>query len=40
MGVLFKTENVTEDTIDILKKFQSYLSLARVIGERKFVHQI
>ena len=40
MGVLFKNENVTEDMIDILKKFQSYLPFVSVNGEKKFVNQL
>lgn len=40
MGVIFKNENVTEDMIDILKKFQSYLPYASVNGEKKFVNQL
>ena len=37
MGVLFKNENVTEDMIAILKKFQFYLPFASVNGEKRFV---
>jgi len=40
MGVLFKNENVTEDMIDILKKFQSYLPFASVNGEKRFLNQL
>ena len=40
MGVLFKNENVTEEMINILKKFQSYLPFISVNGEKKFVNQL
>ena len=40
MGVLFKNENVTEEMIDILKKFQSYLPFISANGEKKFVNQL
>lgn len=39
MGVLFKNENLSEDMIDILRKFQSYLPCTSVNGE-KFVNQL
>ena len=40
MGVLFKNENVTEDIIEILRHFQSYLPFVTVDGEKKFVRQL
>ena len=40
MGVLFKNENLSEDMIDILRKFQSYLPCTSVNGEKKFVNQL
>ena len=40
MGVLFKNENLTEDMIEILQHFQTYLPAITIDGEKKFVSQI
>ena len=40
MGVLLKNENLSEDMIGILKKFQSYLPCTNVNGEKKFENQL
>lgn len=40
MGVLFKNENLTEDMIDILRHFQTYLPTVTVHGEKKFASRI
>lgn len=40
MGVLFKNENLTEDMIDILRHFQTYLPTVTIQGEKKFASQI
>ena len=40
MGVLFKNENTTEDIIDILRHFQSYLPFYTANGQKKFVNQL
>ena len=37
MGVLFKNENLSDDIIDILKKFQTYTPFTTGNGEKKFV---
>ena len=39
MGVLFKNENLSEDMISILKKFQSYLPFTSNNGDKRFVNQ-
>ena len=40
MGILFKNENATEDMIEILKKFQSYLPYTTVNGVKEFSNQL
>lgn len=40
MGVLFKNENLSDDIIDILKKFQTYTPFTTGNGEKKFVNQL
>ncbi len=40
MGVLFKNENATDDMIEILKKFQSYLPFTTVNGVKVFTNQL
>lgn len=40
MGVLFKNENLTEDMIEILQHFQTYLPAITLGGKKKFVSQI
>ena len=40
MGVLFKNENLSDDMIDILKTFQSYIPFEVVDGEKKFLNQL
>ena len=40
MGVLFKNENLSEDMISILKKFQSYLPFTSNNGDKRFVNQL
>ena len=40
IGVLFKNENLTEDMIDILRHFQTYLPTLTIQGEKKFASQI
>lgn len=40
MGVLFKNENETEDMIDILKKFQSYIPYTSVGNVKNFTSQL
>ncbi|XP_068719963.1 uncharacterized protein [Montipora capricornis] len=40
MGVLCKNENLTEDMIDILRHFQTYLPTVTIQGEKKFASQI
>ena len=40
MGVIFKNENTTEDMIEILKEFQSYLPYTIVNGMKVFTNQL
>ena len=40
MGVLFKNENLSEDMMSILKKFQSYLPFTSNNGDKRFVNQL
>lgn len=40
MGVIFQNENVTEEMIEILKKFQSYIPSVTINGTKKYVDQI
>ena len=40
MGFLFKNENLSEDMISILKKFQSYLPFTSNNGDKRFVNQL
>ena len=40
MGILFKNENATEDMIEILKKFQSYIPYTTVNGKTEFINQL
>lgn len=40
MGVLFKNENLTEDMIEFLRHFQTYLPTVTIQGEKKFASQI
>ena len=37
MGVLFKNENLSDDMIDVLKKFQSYIPFTMVDGKKSFL---
>ena len=40
MGVLFKNENLSEDMISILKKFQAYLPFTSNNEDKRFVNQL
>ena len=40
MGVLFKNENLSDDMIDVLKKFHSYIPFTMVDGKKKFINQL
>ena len=40
MGVIFKNENITEDMIETLKKFQLYVPIVIENGAKKYVSQL
>lgn len=40
MGILFQNENLSEDMISILKKFQSHLAFTSINGDKRFVNQL
>lgn len=40
LGILFKNENVTEEMVEILKKFRSYLPFLMENGNKKYVNQL